>query len=148
MLSAARWVAERSKASPAFVDPLRDRLAERALDRKRLACQRRLVQIANPLLTVPSTATTSPCPTKSRSPGSMYPSATSSRRPSRWRRAVRGTRESSAVISRLARLRRTFQVLTARIHQSDDDSRKMLAERQRAAHRERGHNVQAYVAAP
>src|SRR5664279_1984750 len=52
--------------------------------------------------TDPSTGTTSPWRISSRSPGSKWSSATSSSWPSRWRKAVRGTRASSAVISRRA----------------------------------------------
>ncbi len=58
---------------------------------------------ASPSATAPSTGTTSPLRITSRSPGSIASSATSSSLPFRYRMALRGTRASSAVISRLAR---------------------------------------------
>ena len=63
--------------------------------------------------------------------------------------AVRGTRAKSAVISRIgAALGKTFQILPARIHQSDDDRGEALPEHERAGHGEGGNDVQADIPAP
>ena len=113
------WSQPLSTASPAA-----------CLHRQRLAGERRLVEHGHALATVPSTGTTSPWRTSSRSPGRIRSSATSSSRPSRWRMAVRGTRASSAVISRRARaLGKALEILAAGIHQRDDGRGEFLARR-------------------
>jgi len=41
-----------------------------------------------------------------------------------------------------------FQILTARIHQGHDGSRELLAEDERRAHRQRGHDIQSEISPP
>ena len=93
-----RW-----KASPALVDPLRTGSPTFRCTGMDSPVSADWSSTAVPSATAPSTGTTSPLRITRRSPGSIASSETSSSPPFRCLRAVRGTRASSADISRLAR---------------------------------------------
>ena len=103
VLSAARRAATRWKASPALVDPLRTGSPTFRRTGMDSPVSADWSSTAVPSTTAPSTGTTSPLRITRRSPGSIASSETSSSPPFRCLRAVRGTRASSADISRLAR---------------------------------------------
>ena len=97
---------------------------------------------------MPSTGTTSPCRTSSRSPGSIASRATSSSLPSRYR--IGGARHAGEQRGHLATgapLGKALQILPARIHQRDDDGGEVFGEDERGEHRERGDDIQPDIAA-
>ena len=138
----------RSKASPTFVGRSR-RLAGGVRTGIDSPVRADWSSTATPSPTAPSTGTTSPCGSGGGRPVRSRRAAPPRARRRDGARAVRGTRDSSAVISRRARRSaKLSRILAAGIHQRDDGGRQLLAESEGGGHRERRDDIEPDVAAP
>ena len=115
-----------------------------AFDLPRLTGQRRLVEDRSPPSTRPSTASTSPGLTNSRSPGSIASAGTSVRSLPSIRRTVRGARPDECTEVPLGTCRSAcLDRPPTRQHQRDDGSGEHLADGERTHERRKGDDVGA-----